>query len=153
MDWSSSLPWGQVPPESCSPPSLIRYEIAPYDIGRLDGHARNFALLAFVLALSARLAAVRLRWRFAAVAAIFLLLVWPTVSAPARQLGLAAGKGVQLSNAEPEDREFDDWYWWMGRYALLRFPSEPHRHLDPRAHGTRCQDFIAHALCDDCRDR
>ena len=103
----------------------IRYEIAPYDLGRLDGHARNFALLALLVALSVRLAAGHLRWRVAAATAIFLLVVWPTVSAPARQLGLVASTGVQLSNAEPGDREFDDWYWWMGRYALLRFPSEP----------------------------
>ena len=103
----------------------IRYEIAPYDIGRLDGHARNFALLALLVALSVRLAAGHLRWRVAAATAIFLLVVWPTISAPARQLGLVASTGVQLSNAEPGDREFDDWYWWMGRYALLRFPSEP----------------------------
>ena len=103
----------------------VRYEIAPYDVARLDGHARNFALLALLLALSVRLAAGRLPWRVTAATAIFLLAVWPAVSAPARQLGLVAGTGVQLSNAEPGDREFDDWYWWMGRYALLRFPSEP----------------------------
>ena len=103
----------------------IRYEIAPYDIARLDGHARNFALLALLLAISVRLAAGHLRWRVAAATAIFLLVVWPTASAPVRQLGLVASSGVQLSNAKPGDREFDDWYWWMGRYALLRFPSEP----------------------------
>ena len=26
----------------------LRYDIAPHDIGRFDGHARNFALLAFM---------------------------------------------------------------------------------------------------------
>ena len=103
----------------------IRYEIAPYDIARLDGHARNFALLALLLALSVRLAAGHRRWRVTAATAIFLLVIWPAISAPARQLGLVATTGVQLANAEPGDREFDDWYWWMGRYALLRFPSEP----------------------------
>ena len=37
----------------------LRYEPAPWDLGRLVGHARNFALLALVLALSARLADLR----------------------------------------------------------------------------------------------
>ena len=103
----------------------IRYDIAPYDIGRLDGHARNFALLAILLALSVRLAAARMRWRYAAAATLFVLATWPAISAPARQLGLVVGRGVQVANAQPGTRDFDDWYWWMGRYALPRFPSEP----------------------------
>ena len=103
----------------------IRFEVAPYDIGRLDGHARNFALLALLVSLSARLARARLRWRLAAAAAIFFLMTWPTIAVPARQLGLVASRGVQLANSDPATREFGSFFWWMGRYSLLRFPSEP----------------------------
>ena len=103
----------------------IRYEIAPFDVGRLEGHARNFALLALLLALSVQLRDLRPRWRYAAVAAVFALVTWPTVATPARQLGLAIDHGVQVANAQPESREFDSWYWWMGRDPLLRFPSDP----------------------------
>jgi hypothetical protein len=103
----------------------IRFEVASYDIGRLDGHARNFALLAVLFLVGKRLSTGRVHWRFAAAAAILFLVTWPTVATPARQLGIVASRGVQLANAEPGSREFDDWYWWMGRYALLRFPSDP----------------------------
>ncbi|MCY3895666.1 MAG: hypothetical protein OXG17_04250 [Chloroflexi bacterium] len=102
----------------------LRYNLAPHDVARFDGHARNFALLALMLALSARLAAMRPNLRYAAAAVVFLLLTWPTVAAPARKLGLAIGHGVQIANAGPESRLFGDSYWWMGRYALERFPSE-----------------------------
>ena len=34
---------------------ILRYEAAPHDLGRLDGHARNFALVALMLALGQRL--------------------------------------------------------------------------------------------------
>ena len=102
---------------------VLRYEAAPYDIARFDGHARNFALLALLLALSTRLAALRPRWRFAAAAAVFLLLTWPTIATPARKLGLAVTHGVEVANAQPESRRFDVWHWWMGRHVLDRFPS------------------------------
>lgn len=102
----------------------IRLEVAPYDIGRLDGHARNFALFAVLFSLSTRLARGRVRWRVAACAAILFLVTWPTIAVPARQLGLVASRGVQLANAEPSSREFGVFYWWMGRYTLLRFPSD-----------------------------
>ena len=42
----------------------IRFEVASYDIGRLDGHARNFALFAVLFSLSRRLATGRVHWRF-----------------------------------------------------------------------------------------
>ena len=55
----------------------LRYEPAPWDLGRLVGHARNFALLALVLALSARLADLRPpRWRYAAGALLAVLVIW-----------------------------------------------------------------------------
>ena len=104
---------------------MLRYEAAPYDIARFDGHARNFALLALLLALSTRLAVFSPRWRYAAAAAVFLLITWPTISTPVRRVGLAVTHGVEVANARPESRRFDVWYWWMGRYVLDRFSSAP----------------------------
>ena len=103
---------------------VLRYDVAPHDIGRFDGHARNFALLALLLALSVRLADLRPRWRHAAAALILVLVTWPTVAAPVRKLGLAVGHGVQIANAKPGAREFGDFFWWMGRYPLEQFPSD-----------------------------
>lgn len=103
---------------------VLRYDIAPHDIGRFDGHARNFALLALLLTLSARLADWRPHFRYAAAAGVLLLVSWPTVAAPARKLGLAIGHGVQIANATPQSRYFDAFYWWMGRYPQERFPSD-----------------------------
>ncbi len=103
---------------------ILRYEAAPHDLGRFDGHARNFALLALMLALSQRLADLKHRWRYAAVVLIAGLVTWPTVAVPARKIGLAAGHGVAISNAQPGPREFGVWYWWMGRNVIKRFPSD-----------------------------
>lgn len=103
----------------------LRYEAAPHDVARFDGHARNFALLAFLLALAHRFAALpRLRSLGAAVV-MFGLVTWPTVAAPARNLGLAIGHGVQIANAISQEPEFGDWYWYMGRYSPQdRIPDE-----------------------------
>jgi hypothetical protein len=114
---------------------VLRYDVAPHDIGRFDGHARNFALLALLIALSARLGTLRQRWRYAAAAFILILITWPTVATEARKLGLAIGHGVQIANATPESRTFDEFYWWMGRYPQEQFPSDPianwiHHHAD-----------------------
>ncbi len=116
----------------------LRYDIAPHDIGRFDGHARNFALLALMLALSIRLGTLQSRWRYAAAVLVAALIAWPTVATPARKLSLAIGHGVQIANAQPGLGEFDVWYWWMGRYALERFPSDRiaawlRDHTDPNA--------------------
>ena len=81
---------------------LMNYEPSPLDILRIEGHARNFALLALLLALSVRLAGLRpARLRHAAAAAVVALIVWPTVAAPVRNVGLAVGNGVELANAQP----------------------------------------------------
>ena len=101
----------------------LRYEAAPHDVVRFDGHARNFALLALMVALSARLATMRPRRRYAAAVLIVAFITWPTVATPVRKLGLAVGHGVQLANAQPGRNEFGEWYWWMGRHPLERFPS------------------------------
>ena len=94
----------------------VRYETAPYDIARFDGHARNFALLSLLLALALRLVAMPRLRRYGAAEIAFGLVTWPTVAAPARSLGLAIGHGVEIANASSQSREFGDWYWYMGRY-------------------------------------
>ena len=102
---------------------VVRYPLAQHDIARFDGHARNFALLALVVALSIRLSVLRPRWRYAVAALVFILVTWPTIAAPARKIGLAFRHGVEISNALPGAREFGERFWWMGRYGLERFPS------------------------------
>ena len=60
----------------------------------------TWALVALLVALSARLASLRSkRWRYAAGALLAGLVVWPTVAAPARGLGSALGQGVHLANS------------------------------------------------------
>ena len=105
---------------------ILRYDAAPHDLGRLDGHARNFrAGRAHAgLGRSLRLSHARPRWRYAAAVLLAGLVTWPTIATPARKVALAVGHGVQISNAQPGPREFGDWFWWMGRYALKRFPSD-----------------------------
>ena len=95
----------------------LRYEVAPHDVARFDGHARNFALLAIVLALALRLATLPRPRRLGVATVVIGLVTWPTVAAPARNLGLAIGHGVQIANAPSQEPEFGDWYWYMGRYA------------------------------------
>ena len=82
---------------------VLYYEPQPLDIVRLEGHARNFALLALLIAVSVRLASLRsTRWRVAAGGAIVALVVWPTIAAPVRNVGLAIGNGVEIANAQPK---------------------------------------------------
>ena len=91
----------------------LRYESAPWVLGRFVGHARNFALLALLLALSARLTTIRhLGWRQATSALLVVVVIWPTIVAPVRNLGLAIGQGIKLANAPwPQP-------WPGGRFAL-----------------------------------
>lgn len=78
----------------------LRYEYS-LDLVRLDGHARNFALLALLVALSVRLAALAPRWRYAASALVVALITWPTAVAPLHNFGLALTRGPQFANAQP----------------------------------------------------
>lgn len=94
----------------------VRYESAPHDIARFDGHARNFALLSLILALALRLAALPRLPRYGAAAVAIGLVTWPSIAAPARSLGLAVGHGVEIANATAQSRDFGDWYWYMGRH-------------------------------------
>ena len=101
---------------------MLQYEYSP-DVVRLDGHARNFALLALLLALSIRLACLRSRWRYAVSVLLAGMVIWPTVVGPARNLGLAVGQGTQLANAQAGQRKFGGGP--MNRSKIKRFASEP----------------------------
>ena len=79
----------------------LQFEYGQREIARLDGHARNFALLALLLALSLQFRDMRPRWRYAAAAVVVVLLSWPTIVTPVRTLGLAVSRGIQIANAEP----------------------------------------------------
>lgn len=79
---------------------VLSYPMAPWVLSRLAGHARNLALMALLLALAARLSGLEsVRWRYALVALLVGLIVWPTVAGPVRSLGRAVGSDVQLANA------------------------------------------------------
>ena len=78
---------------------LVRYEFGQQDVSRLDGYARNFALLAVLFALSLRMRELRTRWRLAVGALVVGLVTWPAVVSPLRALGPALSQGVQLANA------------------------------------------------------
>lgn len=78
---------------------VLTYPPAPWDVNRFAGHARNLALAALLLAFTSRISKHRdTRQRVAAIL-VAILVVWPTVVAPVRSLGLAVGNGVQLANA------------------------------------------------------
>ncbi len=79
----------------------LRYEYGQFDVVRLDGHARNFALLALLLALSSRLPMLRPRWRYASGAVLVALVVWPATVWPVRNISMAVGHGIQVANSQP----------------------------------------------------
>ena len=98
----------------------LEYPIAPHDVTRFDGHARNFALLALLLATAVRLPRLPPIWRMGASAAIAGLVVWPTIAQPVRTMSLGVSRGVQLANSETgvlgahSDVTVHD----LGRYSL-----------------------------------
>ena len=79
---------------------ILKYEPAR-DVTRLDGHARNFALLALLVALGLRLSALSTRWRWAWGAGLIALVTWPTVAAPVHSIGLSLNYGPRFDNAQP----------------------------------------------------
>ncbi|MCY3748830.1 MAG: hypothetical protein OXG64_05990 [Chloroflexi bacterium] len=85
----------------------VQYQASQFDVTRLDGHARNFALLALLVALASRLPALRLRWRAGVCVLIAVLVVWPTVALPARTVALGVSRGVELANTQPGVRDTD----------------------------------------------
>ncbi len=99
------------------------YEPVPGDVSRIEGHARNFALYALLLALGIHLAGLRSgRWRYAAAAAVAALVTWPTVAQPVRNVGLGLRDGLELSNAQPVPPEAERRI--KNRYALESLPSD-----------------------------
>ncbi|MCY3748417.1 MAG: hypothetical protein OXG64_03890 [Chloroflexi bacterium] len=105
---------------------VLQYEPAPHDVTRFDGYGRNFALLAFLIALASRLAVLRPRWRSAAATGVLALVTWPTVIAPMHELGRALGDGVHLANARPEQSQPSRavLIGVVGRHALTPWASE-----------------------------
>ena len=79
----------------------LQFEHAQHDVARIDGHARNFGLLALLLAMSLRLHDMRPRWRYASAVVVAVLLTWPAIVTPVRTLGTAVKGGVEFANAEP----------------------------------------------------
>ena len=89
---------------------VLQYEFGQHDIVRFDGHARNFALLAFLLAAAYWLSVVRPRWRHAVVALGVLLVVWPTVAEPIQNLRVSLTRRPQLANAQEDPNKFQNPY-------------------------------------------
>ena len=100
---------------------VLQYEPAG-EVTRLDGHARNFALLALLVTLSVSLPRLRPRWRYATLAIFAALVIWPTIITPTRSMALALSRGVHLANAQQNEREFDEWV--MGRAVIKPLRSE-----------------------------
>ena len=99
----------------------LQYEPAR-DVTRLDGHARNFALLALLVALASRLPALRPRWRYAAGPLIGALILWPTAIGPVHNIGQALSRGPQFADARSGP---PDVLWsFLGRYVIRQPPSE-----------------------------
>ena len=99
----------------------LQHPAHPADVVRLDGHARNFALLALLVALSVKLNELSPRWRYAGAGALVALVVWPTSVTAVRNIANALPSGVRLSNAAIDEFASP---WW-GRYILA--PSIPGR--------------------------
>ena len=89
----------------------LQYKTAPLDVTRFDGHARNLALLALLLALSSRFLAIAPRWRYTFSIIGVALVLWPTIAQPIRTIGLGVSRGISLTNPQP---------------GLVASDSEPH---------------------------
>lgn len=102
----------------------VQYDFAEHDVVRFDGHARNFALLALLIALGTRLPLLRLRWRMVTAALLTLVVTWPTVATPLRGVGSAVGQGVHLGNAREWNTPRAPAGWHLaGRQVLNPFGS------------------------------
>ena len=104
---------------------ILKYDLYPRDLVRLEGHARNLALFALLIALvGVRLADLRsARWRYTAGAALVGLIVWPTIAAPVQHLSLALANGVELANAQPK-QYVSSANVARRRFVLSRTPSD-----------------------------
>ena len=98
----------------------LQHPAHPPDVVRLDGHARNFALLALLVALSVKLDVQSPRWRYAAFGALVAVVIWPTSVTPIQNIANALPNGVRVSNAAIDESPSP---WW-GRYILASSISE-----------------------------
>ena len=80
----------------------LQYEFSSSDLVRPAGHARNFALLALVVALGSGLTRIRPRYGYAVSALILALISWPTAIASVHNFGQALSRGPQFANAWPD---------------------------------------------------
>lgn len=87
----------------------------------MDGNAREFALLALLVAAALRLASLQRRHRYIAAQGLIALVAWPTIAAPARALSLSLERGPQLSNMSPGPRDSHEWF--LGRHVVRPFRS------------------------------
>ena len=83
---------------------VLHYNESP-DLLRLDGHARNFGMLALLIALATRLSVLRAHWRYLSALLIVGLVAWPTLVAPMRNIRHGLDHGIHLSNAQPVPQE------------------------------------------------
>ena len=103
----------------------LQYDFAEHDVVRMDGHARNLALVTALVATATRLPALRVHWRMATAALIVVLVTWPTVATPASGLAAAAGNGIQVGNANAWAVNGGRRGWELaGRERLVPFGSE-----------------------------
>ena len=99
---------------------FLDYRVSPLDVSRFDGHARNFALMALLIALATRLPDLRPRWRYGVSALIVAFAVWPTVARPVHTVGLGASRGVHLTNPTPGvmASDSDPWIYDLRRFVI-----------------------------------
>ena len=100
----------------------LQYGETP-DLVRMDGHARNLALLALLVALATRLSALRPRWSYASASLIVGVVAWPTLVAPVQNIGLGLERGVDFGNARPGREESGNETLGLGRTPLTPFAS------------------------------
>jgi len=111
---------------------VLNYSPAPWVVSRLAGHARNFALVALLLALAARLSSLEsARWHGAAGLLLAALVVWPTIAGPVHSLAAAVGSGVQLANAG-----------WAAPDLRNQSPAAPPRRFQLPAMSDRLASYI-----------
>ena len=104
----------------------FQHDAYPIDIFRLDGHARNFALLALLLAISARLSRLRSTWRYTVASCLSLLVTLPTIVTPLMNIAYSHSRGVDFANSQtrPQNQESRvDSFTISGRHSLAHFAS------------------------------
>ena len=102
----------------------VQHSAHPGDAVRLDGHARNFGLLALLVALVVRLRILRCRWRIAAIGCLGVLVIWPTVVLPVHRIPLSLSQGIAVANARPGDGDAGMSRRYIHRHVLAPSMSE-----------------------------